>query len=565
MSNQKLTDLSPLTSIADGDKLYVVDVSDTTDGAAGTSKYITKLNLVGTTAADLATHIADTTTHGTTGDIVGTSDTQTLTNKTLTTPKIQEILDNDGDTWLKFASVIGTPVNYIQITNSITNNPPSIVVEGTDSNIDMDIRVKGTGQLEITDDNDAEIISFQPQTSAVNEVTVKNAATSAAPEISATGDDTNIDLNLVGKGTGEAKLYNQDDSTYYSAGEFLNDSMLRQAIMNGNFDVWQRGVSFSGPATDSFSADRWRLTYDADGGSFPTRDITREDLTPGDIDNCRYYMSQTFDGAGSSLGVNSFYQQTQRIENGTRYLCGNGKTVTVSFWAKSSIADKQIGLSLTQAYGTGGSPTSGEVITGTQWTLTSSWTKYTHTFTTNTLSGKTFGTSDNDFLQLELWHMWGDTIGDTYGLTGAEDFGGAGDIDIAQVQLCAGSVVLPFQPRSYQQEYLRCLRYYYRMGGQSGIYFGNGRVRTSTQAVIFITFPVALRTTNPTFTTGSTASHLQVEHAATNTACTGVSQVSGTNFTSYVTCTVAAGLTVGHSCQISNNNSAMYLAWDVEL
>lgn len=34
-------------------------------------------------ATDLETHIADTTTHGTTGDVVGTSDTQTLTNKTI--------------------------------------------------------------------------------------------------------------------------------------------------------------------------------------------------------------------------------------------------------------------------------------------------------------------------------------------------------------------------------------------------------------------------------------------------------------------------------------------------
>jgi hypothetical protein len=38
--------------------------------------------------AALAAHIADTSTHGTTGDIVGTSDTQTLTNKTLTSPDI---------------------------------------------------------------------------------------------------------------------------------------------------------------------------------------------------------------------------------------------------------------------------------------------------------------------------------------------------------------------------------------------------------------------------------------------------------------------------------------------
>lgn len=36
------------------------------------------------TEVELAEHIANTTTHGTTGNIVGTTDTQTLTNKTLT-------------------------------------------------------------------------------------------------------------------------------------------------------------------------------------------------------------------------------------------------------------------------------------------------------------------------------------------------------------------------------------------------------------------------------------------------------------------------------------------------
>lgn len=38
--------------------------------------------------SDLTTHIGDTTTHGTTGDIVGTSDTQTLTNKTINSSDI---------------------------------------------------------------------------------------------------------------------------------------------------------------------------------------------------------------------------------------------------------------------------------------------------------------------------------------------------------------------------------------------------------------------------------------------------------------------------------------------
>jgi hypothetical protein len=39
-----------------------------------------------TASGALSTHMSDTTTHGTTGDIVGTSDSQTLSNKTLTSP-----------------------------------------------------------------------------------------------------------------------------------------------------------------------------------------------------------------------------------------------------------------------------------------------------------------------------------------------------------------------------------------------------------------------------------------------------------------------------------------------
>ena len=45
MANNKLTDLNELTTPADGDKLYIVDVSDTTDDASGSSKFITKTNL----------------------------------------------------------------------------------------------------------------------------------------------------------------------------------------------------------------------------------------------------------------------------------------------------------------------------------------------------------------------------------------------------------------------------------------------------------------------------------------------------------------------------------------
>lgn len=52
------------------------------------------------------------------------------------------------------------------------------------------------------DTNGNESILFTATSSAINEITVTNAAASGDPAISATGGDTNIDLNLVAKGTG---------------------------------------------------------------------------------------------------------------------------------------------------------------------------------------------------------------------------------------------------------------------------------------------------------------------------------------------------------------------------
>ena len=52
------------------------------------------------------------------------------------------------------------------------------------------------------DTNGNESIKFTATGSAINEITVTNAAASGDPAISATGGDTNIDLNLVAKGTG---------------------------------------------------------------------------------------------------------------------------------------------------------------------------------------------------------------------------------------------------------------------------------------------------------------------------------------------------------------------------
>lgn len=46
MADQRVTSLTAITSAADGDVLYIVDVSDTTDNAAGSSKKITLSNFI---------------------------------------------------------------------------------------------------------------------------------------------------------------------------------------------------------------------------------------------------------------------------------------------------------------------------------------------------------------------------------------------------------------------------------------------------------------------------------------------------------------------------------------
>lgn len=73
----------------------------------------------------------------------------------------------------------------------------------------------------INDANGNEIIKTPATTSAVNEITVTNAATGNAVQISATGGDTDIELKLASKGAKEINLstgYYQGFQSYTPAG-----------------------------------------------------------------------------------------------------------------------------------------------------------------------------------------------------------------------------------------------------------------------------------------------------------------------------------------------------------
>lgn len=65
------------------------------------------------------------------------------------------------------------------------------------------------GQLDVNGnalgDGTLELLKFSETGSAVNEFTVANAATGNGPTLSATGDDSNVDININPKGTGSLK------------------------------------------------------------------------------------------------------------------------------------------------------------------------------------------------------------------------------------------------------------------------------------------------------------------------------------------------------------------------
>ena len=92
-----------------------------------------------------------------------------------------QFLKTDGAAQLSFATVL---------QNVVEDTSPQL-----GGMLDVNGNALGDGTLEL--------IKFSETASAVNEFTVKNAATGNAPELQATGDDSNIDIKLVPKGTGD--------------------------------------------------------------------------------------------------------------------------------------------------------------------------------------------------------------------------------------------------------------------------------------------------------------------------------------------------------------------------
>lgn len=103
-------------------------------------------------AADIPNLDASKITAGTLDDarlssnVATLTGTQTLTNKTLTSAKANQVLDTGGNVSLLLTAT-SSAVNYLNPVNSATGNPVSILAAGADTNIGLTLTPKGTGKL----------------------------------------------------------------------------------------------------------------------------------------------------------------------------------------------------------------------------------------------------------------------------------------------------------------------------------------------------------------------------------------------------------------------------------
>jgi hypothetical protein len=258
----------------------------------------------------------------------------------------------------------------------------------------------------------------------------------------------------------------------------------RNLIHNSMFNVAQRGV---GPWTtgSQYTVDRWSALVALDTTSFMQQafpDVGRAQV--GD-EAAVYYLDNTFTG-NAAAGAQNYL--IQRIENVRRLA---GKTVTVSFWVYGTT---KLGINLVQLFGTGGSPSAPLWVnaTGASVTATTTWTRYSATFTVPSAAGKTLGTNNDSSTGLVFFYSAGATANAVAGNIGVQ----SGYINLWGVQLEIGSVATPLEKPDPQVDLANCQRFY-QAGGNARItaYQTAGSGCAMTQSL-----PVSMRAT-PTVST----------------------------------------------------------------
>jgi hypothetical protein len=234
-----------------------------------------------------------------------------------------------------------------------------------------------------------------------------------------------------------------------AAGAAAANNVGRNILHNGAFAIAQRGV---GPfTTNGYTVDRWWSNGNTDTKSITQGAILDAGRAAIGEESAAFYIGNTFTG---NAAAGAYTAISQPIENARRLA---GKTVTVSFWAVAASGTPKLGVSIDQYFGSGGSPSAQVNGVGQSVTLSTTWTRYSLTFTIASMSGKTLGTANDHATFCNLWYSSGSTNATRSGTVGVQ----AATINIWGVQLEIGSVATPLEKPDPQQDLANCQRFYW--------------------------------------------------------------------------------------------------------
>jgi hypothetical protein len=213
----------------------------------------------------------------------------------------------------------------------------------------------------------------------------------------------------------------------------------KNKILNGDFSIWQRGTTLS---SGGYLADRMLIGF---AGGTQSRQTFTLGTAPVAGYEGQFYLNVTLTANSQN------FEHMQKIENARTFA---GQTITMSFWARSTVGAQPLNVAIYQNFGTGGSPSSlteATRISGSSpYTPTSSWQRYSFTFNVPSVSGKTFGTNNDSFLWIRFAQ---------YTTTATNT-----SLDVWGLQVEAGSVATPFSTATgnYPNELQACKYYFER-------------------------------------------------------------------------------------------------------
>jgi hypothetical protein len=475
----------------------------------------------------------------------------TTTNLLLTKPEVGA----STDTW-------GTKIN-----TDLDSVDAVFAAAGTGTSVGLNV---GSGKSlklvgDVIDTNGNELLKVTATASAVNEVTLTNAATGNKPSLSATGGDTNIGFELVSKGTGEitAKV---NGSTVFNASSSMG---FKNRIINGAMVIAQRGTSTLTQSTSNqYGLDRFQCTGTVNSKvSF----VQSTEAPSGFIKSTLITSLSAY-----SVLTGDFFVYRQRIEGlncaDLNWGTAGAATVTVSFWVRSSLTGSFGGYlanaSINRSY-----PFSYTI------NAANTWEKKTVTIAGDTTG--TWLTTNGSGIEVGFSLGAGSTYSGTANTwagsyyvqpTGATSVVGTSGatLYITGVQLEKGSTATSFDYRPYGTELALCQRYYYKnFPADINKTFCMSFNGTTVIAYGYLQFPVTMRTTPSALEQNGTANNYMVAHENTSTACSAVpSFVTTSPDGSTIQATVSSGLTAGQGSQIrtdATNGATAYLAWSAEL